>query len=348
MGVDPNSIVDYLKRHKQASDFQSRRILWGQFDPREAYTGSPKQNSRLLSALRIGEAAPELEFLPPLIPVNGEIRARIRSQSTVLIENGLTLSSSNAEPTETISLGTANRFGMIPLHVRNESVSSRGQLVLLPQDGQVRVDWWAVPTETTEESIMVTITDSSLVSLLEQFSNHFQDVATEAAKRASKEFLEAVKASGILMDVFAGTVLLLIPGGGTFTFIISTQLAQYFLDFAASFIKHAVQLAPQPALQTDKDAVINTLTAPITVARVGLSVVKAAGSIGNVKNLSHLRKNLDICDSIVELDSLAGWVVEQYIVPADGQQQSLQVAGSVLRSAVDNVASIVCAARKAK
>jgi hypothetical protein len=79
-----------------------------------------------------------------------------------------------------------------------------------------------------------------------------------------------------------------------------------------------------------------------------LSVVKAAGSIGNVKNLSQLRKNLDICDSIVELDSLAGWVVEQYIVPADGQQQSLQVAGSVLRSAVDNVASIVCAARKAK
>lgn len=347
MGVDPNSIVDYLKGRKQAADFQSRRILWGQFDPSEAYIGSAAQNTRLLSAFRLGEAAPQLEFLPPLIPVNGEIRARIRSQSKVLIENGLTLSSSNAEPTETISLGTANRFGMIPLQVRNESVSSLGQLVLLPHNGQVRVDWWAVPTETTEESFILTVTDPSLVVLLEQFSNHFQDVAKDAAKLASQEFVDAAKASGILLDVFAGAVVLLIPGGATFTFVISTQLAQYFLDFAASFIKHAVQLAPQPVSQADKSSVIATLTAPITVARIGLSVVKAAGNVGNVKNISQLRKNLDVCDSLVELDALSGWIVDQYVVPATGEQD-LKAVGSLLRSSVDNMVSIVCAARKVK
>lgn len=339
MGVDANSIVDYLKGRKQASDFQSRRILWGQFDPSEIYTGSVAQNTRLLHALKLGEASPELEFVSSVVPIGGEIHAKVLSRSQVLIENGLNLTSSNASSNATVLLGTASRFGLIPLHIRNESASSLGQLVLLPHDGQVRIDWWAVPTQTTEESFIISVADPSVKTLVEQFFKHFGDVAEDAAKLAAKDLLQAANASAILMDVFTGTVVVLVTGG-TATIVISAQLAQYGLDFSAKFIEFAIELAPQPSQQADKDTLKALLTAPLTAARVGLSVVNASKTI---KDLPRLKKNLDLCSSIVELNSLTGWSVDRYVVPAEGEKD-LQVAGSLLRSAVGNMISVVCAA----
>ncbi len=340
-----NSIVDYLKARKQASNFQSRQVLWGQFDPGERYVGSAEQNDRLLAALKLGEVAPELEFVSQVIPIDGEIHARILSDSSVLIENGLSLTSSNSEPLETVVLGTANRFGLIPLHIRNQHASSLGQLVLLPHNGQVRVDWWAVPTETTEESFIIKVDDPSLAELVEQFFNHFGDVSVEAAKRASEEFLEAASVSGMLFDVFMGAAVVLISGGGA-SVVIVPQVAQYGLDFSAKFIEHAVQLASQPSDQSDKDTLKALLTAPLTVARVGLSIVNARRA-GKEINSTILKKNHRLCQSIVELNSLGGWSVDHYDVPADDEKQ-LRAAGNVLRSGIGNLISVVCAAQPKK
>ena len=334
------SVVDYLKARKQASDFLSRRLLWGQFDPRERYVGSAEQNIRLLNALKLGEAAPELEFVSPIVPVDGEIHARILSDTEVLIENGLSHTSMNADPYESVLLGTADRFGVIPLHIRNMHASSLGQLVLLMHDGQVRVDWWSVPTERAEESFIIVLDDPSTAELAEQFFNHFGDVAEDAARLASKELLKAASVSGILLDVFTGASVTLITGGGA-SVIISAQLAQYGLNFAAKFIEQAVQLAPQPLLQADKDKLKTLLTSPLTAARVGLSImnIRSAG-----KNVTNLKKNHQLCSSIVELNSLTGWAIDRYVEPAEDGKE-LQVAGSILRNVLGNTISVVCAAQ---
>lgn len=337
------SIVDYLKAKKLASDFQSRQLLWGQFDPREIYVGSAEQNTRLLSALKLGETAPELEIVSKNIQVGEEIYARILSGSEVLIENGLTRTSSNAIPGDTVQLGTSDRFGVFPLHIRNKTTSSLGQLVLIPHEGKVHVDWWSVPSEPEEKSFMITVSDPTKVELLTKFSNHFQDVAGEAAKLAAQEMANTAKASAVMIDVFTGVVVVLISGGAGF--VVTTQLAEYGLEFASSFMKYAVDLSPQPSRLSQKEELKSLFATLLSIPRIGLSLVNVRSGGKKLKD-TNLKKNIDLCGSIVELQALSDWTIDQFEI--DNGDKTLNIAGSLLRNSIENMTAIVCAAQQKK
>jgi hypothetical protein len=253
MPPDPDSLVDFLKARKQSSDFRSRQILWGLLDPREVYSGSATQNTRLLEALSFGEQAPELVFENALVIQGDAVTARIISPTPVVVESGLNRRSILADPDDVVDLGLADAFGIFPMHVKNDQVSSLGQLTLLPEGDRVSVQWWNVPTEIPEDSIFIELPDPSFETIVEQFFSHFPNVAGEAAEQAFEDLFSINNLTGLVFDSFSGMAILLIPGAGAGVYVAGLAV-DYGFEFLAKFLEHAINLAPEPSDPADKAA----------------------------------------------------------------------------------------------
>lgn len=332
MPSDTNSVVDFLKSRKQAADFRSREILWGAHKPKEVYLGTAAQNTLLLNALKRSEKAPFFEFPNSVVDLDAPIMAQVVSEAQVLIENGLRATSHSADSGELVHLGDADQFGFFPLAVQDNNGSTMGQLNLLPASGRVLVEFWATPNLVTPSSIVIPLPDPSVADLVRQFFSHFGDVYGDAARQAAADLFATERLLGMMLDGLAGVTIVLVTGGGGALYL-GGAAAGYGMEFLAKLVDRAIEFSPQPSDPADKETLRQVLVTPLTALTLAMSV-------------RQYRKDKRTCEALQALNSFGDWVVDKHVVGPD--PSPIEVAGSIMRSTVNPIISIVCTTTKKK
>ena len=126
------SLVDYMNGTGRDPRLEARRQLWMSYRPSEGYRGTAEQNTALLGALKIYDAAPRLTLATDHVARGGAVRARVGGKGHVLIESELRGQSFEGQGGQSTDLGRAARAGVFELRSSDGRHDYRTLLWLVP------------------------------------------------------------------------------------------------------------------------------------------------------------------------------------------------------------------------
>ncbi len=337
MPADPHSLVDYLRSEGLASDFASRRRLWGLFGPTTVYRGTGAQNTALLAHLRFSVQAPQLELTKQIFAENESITARVVADVTVSIESELKATSFTAEPREIVDLGPASSAvgSDLPwVRIVAGPLASHGTIVMTKAGGNVQVNLLMSSADNGGATIPVALSPSDLnlfQLFYEQVTANDGALLKQAFDAARKDFVAPEKWIGLAADVKLGVLLYIVEAAAPEVYLLGLG-GSYAWEFGKTWLMKAVELTTHPIEDSDRTTLKNIIN--------GVDFVKLAW------DLRKIRKKKEICKGLEAAASLPGWTIDTF-GPQD-PEDPIKLGGKMFTDTVKKSVVAVCTLQKAK